>query len=168
MARILRQKFKFEFESKLQDVPMNSYSKWVYDDRNTRSEYFFLEALYSQVNDFTVNTENETKIISRPSQMKLSVINKKKWWFSGLICWRNTTNIRLLEWVVALILTNDAFELNDMPPLLLRVVQTQAILFLKSMSKKVGSNIEWLWVDLEIVHPIWTLYVGSDTFRQWF
>ena len=121
---------------------MNSYSKWVYDDRNTRSEYFFLEALYSQVNDFTVNTENETKIISRPSQMKLSVINKKKWWFSGLICWRNTTNIRLLEWVVALILTNDAFELNDMPPLLLRVVQTQAILFLKSMSKKVGSNIE--------------------------
>ena len=59
----------------------------------------------------------------------------------------------------------------------LRVVQTKGILFLKSMSDKVGSTIKrlWIgifnrfWVDLEIHYPILELlYVGSDFFRHWF
>ena len=61
---------------------------------------------------------------------------------------------------------------------ILRVVQTQAILFLKSMSERGGSDIERLLndvnvnrfsVDLEIHHSISaSLYVGSDSLRHWF
>ena len=53
------------------------------------------------------------------------------------------------------------------------VDQTQAILFLKSMSERVGSDIErpWIWmtIDLEVHHSISaSLYVGFHSFRQWF
>ena len=54
----------------------------------------------------------------------------------------------------------------------LRVVQTQAISFLKSMSERAGSDIERLWIlitsfSIEIHHSIpASLYVGSDPFRH--
>ena len=64
----------------------------------------------------------------------------------------------------------------------LRVVQTQAILFLKTLSERVGSDIYFgttlnlndvifnrFEVDQEIHHSISaSLYVGSDSFRQCF
>ena len=64
---------------------------------------------------------------------------------------------------------------------ILRVVQTQSILFLKSMSENVGSVIERLWnsmtshsIDFETIQ-IWVIienseswYAGSESFRQWF
>ena len=54
----------------------------------------------------------------------------------------------------------------------LRVVQTEAILFLKSMSDRVGSvqrlwhrmKIDWRWRHWNSV----SFYVGSDSFRHWF
>ena len=62
-------------------------------------------------------------------------------------------------------------------PAQLRVVQTQAILFLKSMSERGGYDIKrlWIWffnrfwVDLKIHHSISeSFYVGQDRFRHWF
>ena len=58
----------------------------------------------------------------------------------------------------------------------LRVVQTQVILFLKSMSERGGSGIKrlWIWIfnrfwlDPEIRHSdSKSLYIGSDSFRHW-
>ena len=61
-----------------------------------------------------------------------------------------------------------------------RVVQTQAILFLKSMSEKVGSDIERRWFlndeSLDRLRIDWgwrhsnskSFYIGCDSFRHWF
>ena len=62
---------------------------------------------------------------------------------------------------------------------ILMVVQIQAILFLKSMSERFGSDIQrlWNWILNFLIDKIdwkWrhskseSFYVGSDSFRHWF
>ena len=120
---------------------------------------------YCRGYDFTIRENIQAKIFWWRRQSEFGICSRRSW--PG-ICAGLVTNS-----VTVHVATNVFSNANR----LFRVVQTKAILFLKSMSERVGSDIErlWIWifsrflVDLEINHSISeSLYVGSASFRQWF